>query len=132
MCLQAYCYDEWPERPVLYAAPKHNDIQHGIFGHGLDGNATPAHYRGILKASEVSNRGTGPPGGECLLRYDVLGLRTFLTVCDGELNLLSVCQGLETIALNRAEVYKDVWPIFLSDEAVALCFIEPLHGARNC
>jgi len=93
----------------------------------------PQHTTGaLLKQAQYQIGGRSPPGGQCLLRYDVLGLRTFLAVCDGELNLLTICQGLETITLNRAEVYKDVWPIFLSDEAVALCFIEPLHGARNC
>ena len=34
-----------------------------------------------------------------LLRMDVLGLRAFLSVCDSELDLLSICQSFEAITL---------------------------------
>ena len=73
-----------------------------------------------------------PPGRKSLLRDDVLGLRTFLAVCDREFNLLVVVKVFEAITLNCAEVDKDTWPIFLSDKAVTFGFIKPLHGARNC
>ena len=72
------------------------------------------------------------PSRKSLLRDDVLGLRTFLAVCDREFYLLAVGEGFEAITLNCAEVNKDVWPIFLSDKAVPFGFIKPLHGARNC
>ena len=118
---------------TLAEALKRNDLQHGDFSQWFEYQKDyPSTLPGHCLSKRSIDSGDRAPRGQCLLRYDVLGLRTFLTVCDGELNLLTVCQGLETIALNRAEVYKDVWPIFLSDEAVALCFIEPLHGARNC
>ena len=67
-----------------------------------------------------------------LLRVDVFRLRAFLAVCDSELNLLTIGQGLEPITLNSAEVYKDVWSIFLCDKTVAFRFVKPLHGARYC
>ena len=76
--------------------------------------------------------GDRAPGRKSLLRDDVLGLRTFLAVCDREFYLLAVGEGFEAITLNCAEVNKDVWPIFLSDKAVPFGFIKPLHGARNC
>ena len=77
-------------------------------------------------------RGRQSPRQKSLLRDDVLGLRTFLAVCDREFYLLAVGEGFEAITLNCAEVNKDVRPIFLSDKAVPFGFVKPLHGARNC
>jgi len=67
-----------------------------------------------------------------LLRVDVFRLRAFLAVCDSELNLLAVGQGLESVTLNSAEVYKDIRPVFLCDKSIAFGLIEPLHGTRYC
>lgn len=63
---------------------------------------------------------------------DVLGLRAFLSVCDSELDLLSICQRFEAITLNSAEVNEYIWTIFLCDKTVALGLVKPLHGARYC
>ena len=63
---------------------------------------------------------------------DVLGLRAFLSVCDSELDLLSVCQCFEAITLYSAEVNEYIWTIFLCDKTVALGLVKPLHGARYC
>jgi hypothetical protein len=63
---------------------------------------------------------------------DVFGLRAFLAICNRKLNLLTITQGFEPVALNGAEVYKDIWTIFLCDKTVAFGLIEPLHGTRNC
>jgi len=69
---------------------------------------------------------------ESLLRMDVFRLRTFLTVGDGELYLLSIGEGFKAITLNSAEVYKDIRPILLCYEAIAFCLVKPLHGTRYC
>lgn len=67
-----------------------------------------------------------------LLRNDVFRLRPFLAVSDGKFYFLTICQRLEAITLNSAEVYKDIRPIFLCDKSVALGLIKPLHGTRYC
>ena len=74
----------------------------------------------------------GPFLFRLLLRNDVLGLRAFLSVCDCELDLLSICQGFEAITLNSAEVNEYIRTIFLCDKTVALGLVKPLHGARYC
>ena len=68
----------------------------------------------------------------CLLWNDVFRLRAFLAIGDGELHFLTIGEGFETIALNSAEVYKDIRPIFLCYEAIAFCLVKPLHGTRYC
>ena len=87
---------------------------------------------GVQRSKRVEPGGRLAPSRKSLLRDDVLGLRTFLAVCDRELDLLAVGQGFEAITLNCAEVDKNVRPIFLSDKAVPFGFVKPLHGARNC
>jgi len=62
---------------------------------------------------------------------DVLCLRTFLTLGNSELNLLTFGQGLETRALNSAEVSKYVWTVFLLDETKAFGFVEPFNGTGS-
>ena len=71
-------------------------------------------------------------GVESLLRNDVFCLRALLTVSDGEFHFLSIGEGFEAIALNSAEVYKDIRPILLCYEAIAFCLVKPLHGTRYC
>ena len=56
----------------------------------------------------------------------------FLTIRDRKLDLLTITQGFEPVALNGAEVYKDIRTIFLRDKTVAFGLIESLHGTRNC
>ena len=87
---------------------------------------------GVQRSKRVEPGGRLAPSRKSLLRDDVLGLRTFLAVCDRELDLLAVGQGFEAITLNCAEVDKNVRPIFLRDKAVPFGFVKPLHGARNC
>ena len=65
-------------------------------------------------------------------RNDILSLRAFLALRDGELDLLAFGERLEAAALNRAEVRKYVRARFLGDEAEALGFVEPFHGSRSC
>ncbi len=76
-----------------------------------------------------------PPGpGEtfCLDWHYVFSLGTFLAVGDGELNFLAICQSLESVSLNGAEMNEDVGASFLLDKAEALCFVEPLNCAGYC
>ena len=63
---------------------------------------------------------------------NVFRLRAFLALSNGELNLLAFCQGLETAALNSAEVNEYVGAAFTSDKAEALGFVEELDGTGNC
>lgn len=50
---------------------------------------------------------------------DVLRLRAFLTLRDGEFDPLAFCQRLEAVALDVAEVSKYIGTGFLLDEAEA-------------
>ena len=63
---------------------------------------------------------------------DVLGLRSFLASCDGELNFLTISEGFEAIALDRTEVNEHVGSAFLLNKTEAFGFIEPLNGTCNC
>lgn len=65
-------------------------------------------------------------------RCDVLCLRAFLTVGDGELHFLAISEGLEAIALDCAEVYEHVGAVFALDEAESLGLVKPLNGAGFC
>lgn len=63
--------------------------------------------------------------------YDVLCLGTFLALGDSELDLLTFGQGLETRALDSAEMSKYVWAVFLLDETKAFGFVEPFNGTGS-
>src|SRR3989442_7885589 len=64
-----------------------------------------------------------------LQRADVRGLQALLALLHFELDALVFDQGLEARALNVAEVCEQVSAArVLSDEAVALAFVEPFHG----
>src|SRR5581483_5095942 len=60
---------------------------------------------------------------------DVCGLRTLLTLYDFELHAVAFGQGLEPVALDRAEVDEDVRTSLTGDEPKSLRVVEPLHSA---
>lgn len=62
---------------------------------------------------------------------DVLCLGTFLSGSDRKLDLLTVGEGFEAVALDRAEVNEYVRTVFLFDESVAFGLVEPFYGASN-
>ena len=62
----------------------------------------------------------------------VLGLRAFLAIGDSELHLLTVSECLEPIALDGAEVNKDIGAAFALDKAESLGLVKPLNGAGFC
>ena len=55
-----------------------------------------------------------------------------MAIGNGELNFLAVSQCLESIALDSAEMYEDVWTAFLFDKAKALGLVKPLDCAGYC
>ena len=59
----------------------------------------------------------------------VLSLRAFLAIGHGELDFLTLSQGLETSALDGGEVNENVRSLGLLDEAKALGLIEPFYLA---
>ena len=63
---------------------------------------------------------------------DVLGLRTFLALSHGELNLLAFSQGLEARTGDGAEMCEHIRTTFLLDKTKTFSFVEPLNGAFNC
>ena len=71
-----------------------------------------------------------PPG--VLERDYILCLRAFLAVSDSELDFLAVGQSLESVALDRAEMHKDVRAIFTLDKAETLGLVKPLNSAGCC
>jgi hypothetical protein len=64
-----------------------------------------------------------------LLRLHFIGLQALLALHDLEGDRLAFLQGLETGALDRTEVDKQILAAFRGDEAEALCIVEPLHDA---
>lgn len=75
-------------------------------------------------------------GGYCRIHQglqgnNVLRLRTFLALGNGELNLLAFCQSFETAALNSAVVNKNVRAAFTSDKAKAFCFVEEFNSTGS-
>src|SRR5690606_26865751 len=73
--------------------------------------------------------------GQCLTaaasgRLDRVSLQAFLSLDDGEGNLLAFLQALEALNLDGAEVHEHILAVFTADEAKTLGIIEPLHRPR--
>ena len=60
---------------------------------------------------------------------DLIGLGTFGSLDDVEFNLIPLFKALVALTLDGAVVNEDVCPAIPAKEAVALCIVEPLHGA---
>ncbi len=58
--------------------------------------------------------------------HDFVGLGTFVSLHDLELDVVAFLQALVTIALDGAVVHEDIRTVFAADESVALGVIEPL------
>lgn len=58
-------------------------------------------------------------------------LRTVLAFGDFKFNLVAFLQTLVSLSRDGAEVNKNVWAIFSSDEPVSFCVIEPLYRALH-
>jgi hypothetical protein len=54
-------------------------------------------------------------------------LRSFLALYDIELDLIAFLQRLVSVQLNCGVVDEYIWPVFASDESVALGVVKPLH-----
>ena len=63
-----------------------------------------------------------------LLLYDVGSLGAFLAVYDVERYLLTLIESLEALALNCAEVNKNVFTLVSGNKSVPFAFVEPLYG----
>jgi hypothetical protein len=70
--------------------------------------------------------------GEALDRDNILCLGALLAVRDSEFDLLAVGKGFETIALDGAEMDKDIRTIFTLDEAETLALVKPFNSASCC
>ena len=57
---------------------------------------------------------------------DSIGLWTLLTLDDVKLHIIALFQSFVPIQLNCRVVDEYVWPVFTSDESVALGVVEPL------
>jgi len=57
-----------------------------------------------------------------------VSLQAFLALHDGETDLLTFLEALETLALDGAEMYEYILPILAADEAEALGVVEPFDG----
>src|SRR5688572_26565250 len=62
---------------------------------------------------------------------DVRCLRSFLSLDDLKFDAIALGERLEAVGLDRAEVDEDVGASLARDESVALCIVEPLHGAGD-
>src|SRR5207245_9528242 len=74
-----------------------------------------------------AGRETPNGAGGRLHPNDVLGVQPFLPGLHLELHLLPFRERLETVHLDRREVYEHILAALLLNEAVALGVIEPLH-----
>ncbi len=54
-------------------------------------------------------------------------LRSLLALYDIELDFIAFLQRLVSVQLNRGVVNEYIWPVFASDESVALGVVKPLH-----
>lgn len=66
----------------------------------------------------------------CDRPHDLVGLGTFFTLDDVELDGVTLFEGLVTFRLDRAVVHENVRAAVPAKEAVALGVVEPLH--RTC
>jgi hypothetical protein len=64
-------------------------------------------------------------------RYDIFGLRAFLTLGYREFDFLTFGQRLEAVTGNRAEMREYVGAGFLFDKAEAFRFVEPFNGSGS-
>ncbi len=60
---------------------------------------------------------------------DRVRLRTFRPLDDVELDVIALFQSLVTIQLDCRVVNENIWPVFTSDESVALGVVKPLDLA---
>jgi hypothetical protein len=58
---------------------------------------------------------------------DGIRLRAFLALDDIELNLIAFFERFVPVQLNSRVVNEYIWPVFASDESVALGVVKPLH-----
>jgi len=54
-------------------------------------------------------------------------LRSLLALYDIELDFVAFLQRFVSVQLNRGVVNEYIWPVFASDESVALGVVKPLH-----
>ena len=55
-----------------------------------------------------------------------IGLRSFLSLNNVEFDIIAFFQGFISVQLNRRVMDENIWPVFTSDESVALGIVEPL------
>ena len=122
-------------------------------GRAGEGSPKPEHRtatcflmtNGRTKKKAASRRGlfysasSRPPiiGGQPEQRFvskrdDVLCLRAFLTLGDGEAHALAFGQSLEAGAGDGAEVCEHIRATLLLNKAETFGFIEPFDGASDC
>ncbi len=60
---------------------------------------------------------------------DLIGLGAFGSLDDVELDLIAFFEALVALELDGAVVDEDIGAALAAEESVALCVVEPLHGA---
>lgn len=63
------------------------------------------------------------------MSHDLIGLWTFLTLNNVELDFVAFLEALVSVDLNGAVMDKNIGPIIAPDKAVAFCVIKPLDFA---
>ncbi len=61
--------------------------------------------------------------------HHLIGLRTFLTLDNVELHIVSLLQALVPVKLDGAVMHENIRAVVAPDEPVALCVVKPLHLA---
>ena len=65
-------------------------------------------------------------GGLVPQANDGICLGPFLSLNDVEFDVIALFQGFVTVQLNRRVMDEYIWPVFTSDESVALGVVKPL------
>ena len=111
---------------------KHNVDQLVCLGDAIQGGPQPATQSSVNQLNQkTAPRNAGLFFCQLVRHGDVASLRSFGSLFDCELDLLTFLQVAETIALNGGEMDKNVLAAFALDEAEALRSIEPLDCTGN-
>jgi len=66
-------------------------------------------------------------GGVISQANDRICLRSLLALNDVEFDIIALFEGFITVQLDRRVMDENIWPVFTSDESVALGIVEPLN-----
>jgi len=120
-------HEPGPVEPVVVGRAKPEDMAHperqNSAAEVLQGRGKTS--QGFWQPWLLKFMASGRSCGCVLLPHDTIRLRTFLTGHNVELDWVAFLERLVTVNLNGGIVNEDIGTIFTTDEAEALCIVEP-------